>query len=123
MANNSGARGIAGLQGELWGGLAAMLVALPSAIAFGVATYAPLGAGYVGAGALAGILGAVALGIVAPLLGGAPRLISAPCAPAAAVMAALAAGLLAGGRSPLRPEAVVLLLTLVGLIAGGLQVL
>ena len=123
MANNSGVRGIAGLQGELWGGLAAMLVALPSAIAFGVATYAPLGAGYVGAGALAGILGAVALGIVAPLLGGAPRLISAPCAPAAAVMAALAAGLLAGGRAPLRPEAVALLLTLVGLIAGGLQVL
>ncbi len=123
MANKSRGRGVAGLQGELWGGLAAMLVALPSAIAFGVATYAPLGAGYVGAGALAGILGAVALGIVAPLLGGAPRLISAPCAPAAAVMAALAAGLLAGGRSPLRPEAVVLLLTLVGLIAGGLQVL
>ena len=123
MANQSRARGVSGLQGELWGGLAAMLVALPSAIAFGVATYAPLGAGYVGAGALAGILGAVALGIVAPLLGGAPRLISAPCAPAAAVMAALAAGLLAGGRSPLRPEAVALLLTLVGLIAGGLQVL
>ena len=115
--------GVAKLQGELWGGLAAMLVALPSAIAFGVATYAPLGAGYVGTGALAGILGAVALGIVAPLLGGAPRLVSAPCAPAAAVMAALAAGLLAGGRSPLRPEAVPLLLTLVGLIAGVLQVL
>ena len=38
-------------------------------------------------------------------------------------MAALAASLLAGGRSPLRPEAVALLLTLVGLIAGGLQVL
>jgi len=33
-------------------------------------TYAPLGAGYVATGALAGILGAVALGIVAPLLGG-----------------------------------------------------
>jgi SulP family sulfate permease len=116
-------KGAGRLQGELWGGLAAMLVALPSAIAFGVATYAPLGSGYVGTGALAGILGAVALGIVAPLLGGAPRLISAPCAPAAAVMAALAAGLLAGGRSPLRPEVVPLLLTLVGLIAGGLQVL
>ena len=116
-------QGVARLQGELWGGLAAMLVALPSAIAFGVATYAPLGAGYVATGALAGILGAVALGIVAPLLGGAPRLISAPCAPAAAVMAALATSMLAGGRSPLRPEAVPLLLTLVGLIAGALQVL
>jgi SulP family sulfate permease len=123
MASATSDKGVSSLQGELWGGLAAMLVALPSAIAFGVATYAPLGAGYVATGALAGILGAVALGIVAPLLGGAPRLISAPCAPAAAVMAALAAGLLAGGRSPLRPEAVPLLLTLVGLIAGVLQVL
>jgi SulP family sulfate permease len=123
MASATSNKGVSSLQGELWGGLAAMLVALPSAIAFGVATYAPLGAGYVATGALAGILGAVALGIVAPLLGGAPRLISAPCAPAAAVMAALAAGLLAGGRSPLRPEAVPLLLTLVGLIAGVLQVL
>jgi SulP family sulfate permease len=123
MAAATSNKGVSSLQGELWGGLAAMLVALPSAIAFGVATYAPLGTGYVATGALAGILGAVALGIVAPLLGGAPRLISAPCAPAAAVMAALAAGLLAGGRSPLRPEAVPLLLTLVGLIAGVLQVL
>jgi len=87
MASATSNKGVSSLQGELWGGLAAMLVALPSAIAFGVATYAPLGAGYVATGALAGILGAVALGIVAPLLGGAPRLISAPCAPAAAVMA------------------------------------
>ena len=29
----SKAKGVSGLQGELWGGLAAMLVALPSAIA------------------------------------------------------------------------------------------
>ena len=40
----------------------------------------------VAAGALAGMVGAAALGLVAPLLGGTPRLISAPCAPAAAVL-------------------------------------
>src|SRR3990167_6465373 len=85
---------------DAWGGMAAMLVALPSAIAFGVAMYAPLGPGFAGAGALAGILGTVAIGLLAPALGGAPRLISAPCAPAAAVMAALCVRLLGEGSSP-----------------------
>ena len=102
------------------GGLAAMLVALPSAIAFGVAMYAPLGPGFAGAGALAGVLGTVAIGLIAPALGGAPRLISAPCAPAAAVMAALCASLLAGGGSP---ESIVVSLVLVGLFSGALQAL
>ena len=76
--------------GDLWGGTAAMLVALPSAIAFGVAIYSPLGPGHVADGALAGMLGAIVLGLVAPALGGTQRLISAPCAPAAAVLAAFA---------------------------------
>jgi len=98
--------------------MAAMLVALPSAIAFGVAVYAPLGPGFVGAGALTGVLGTVALGLLAPALGGAPRLISAPCAPAAAVMAALCAGLLDGGASA---ERIVVSLALVGLFSGVLQ--
>lgn len=34
--------------GDFWGGLAAMLVALPSAIAFGVIIYSPLGTSYGG---------------------------------------------------------------------------
>jgi MFS superfamily sulfate permease-like transporter len=67
-----------GLKGDAWGGLAAMLVALPSAIAFGVTIYAPLGGGYSAQGAVAGILGATALGLVAAVFGGAQRLISAP---------------------------------------------
>lgn len=105
--------------GELWGGFAAMLVALPSSIAFGIVIYANLGADYVATGVLAGILGAIALGVVAPALGGAPRLISAPCAPAAAVLGGLAAPLL-GDRSP---SEVIVLLTLIGLLAGLLQLL
>jgi len=76
--------------GDLWGGVSAMLVALPSAIAFGVTIYAPLGSSFGARGAAAGILGATALGIVASVFGGAKRLISAPCAPAAAVLSALA---------------------------------
>ncbi len=103
---------------DAWGGLAAMLVALPSAIAFGVAMYAPLGPGFAGAGALAGVLGTVAIGLIAPALGGAPRLISAPCAPAAAVMAALCAELISGGAPA---ERVIVSLALVGLFSGLLQ--
>ena len=112
--------------GELWGGLAAMLVALPSALAYGVAAYSPLGGPYLAQGALAGFLGAIVLGLVAPLSGGAPRLITAPSAPAAAVLAALAGTFLAGsqtGVGPLAPDKVVILLLLIGLLAGGLQVL
>ena len=103
---------------DTWGGMAAMLVALPSSIAFGVAMYAPLGAGFAGAGALTGIIGTVAIGLFAPALGGAPRLISAPCAPAAAVMAALCARLLDGGAPP---EHIIVSLALVGLFSGVLQ--
>ncbi len=112
------ADGAPGAWTDAGGGLAAMLVALPSAIGFGVAMYAPLGPGYAGAGALAGMLGTVALGLAAPALGGAPRLISAPCAPAAAVMAALCAKLAAAGAGP---EAVMFALALTGLLSGGLQ--
>ena len=106
------------LVGDAWGGLAAMLVALPSAIAFGVTIYSPLGGSYAAYGALAGILGATALGLVAPVLGGTNRLITAPCAPAAAVLAALAAEMLAKGTPA--PSAL-LLLTVIGLLTGVVQ--
>ena len=66
------------LSGDLWGGLAAMLVALPAAIAFGVAIYSVVGSAQTGLGALAGILGATALGLIAPAFGGTRRLITAP---------------------------------------------
>lgn len=78
------------LAGDFWGGLAAMLVALPSAIAFGVTIYAPLGASYAAQGAIAGILGTFALGLFAASFGGTRRLITAPCAPAVAVFSAFA---------------------------------
>ena len=107
------------LAGDLWGALASSLVALPASIAFGVAIFAPLGTDP-GAGALAGVLGAVALGIVASLLGGTPGLVSAPCAPAVAVMAAFAVQMLA--QSPPDPARVIVLMTVVGLLAGLLQV-
>ncbi|MEK7400774.1 MAG: SulP family inorganic anion transporter [Gemmatimonadota bacterium] len=105
--------------GELWGGASAMLVALPSAIAFGVTIFAPLGVDYAAQGAVAGILGAMALGLVAPLAGGTDRLISAPCAPAAAVLSALALDLTAGG---VPAAGVVAMLMIVALMTAALQI-
>ena len=106
------------LAGDFWGGLAAMLVALPSAIAFGVTIYASLGGSFAAYGALAGILGATALGLVASLAGGTKRLITAPCAPAAAVLSAFAIQQIEAGT----PDATVLiLLTVMALMCGALQ--
>ncbi len=107
------------LTGDIWGGLAAMLVALPSAIAFGVTIFAPLGGSLAVQGAMAGILGATALGLIAPYFGGSSRLITAPCAPAAAVLSALALGYAQQG---IAPTTALLLLALIGLLAGGIQI-
>jgi len=115
------AEGRTALVNDFWGGLSAMLVALPASLAFGVAIVAPLGPAYSGAGALSGLLGAFAMGLVAAALGGTPRLVSAPCAPAAAVMGALA---LALSSDPHRdPASTLLLLSIAALISGALQIL
>ena len=96
-----------------------MLVALPSAIAFGVAIYSPLGASYAAQGALAGILGVTALGLIAPVLGGTNRLITAPCAPAAAVLSAFALEFMHAGGGI---ESALLMVSMLGLLAGMLQI-
>ena len=107
-----------------WGGFAAMLVALPASIGYGVTIYAVLGPEAAGRGALAGIIGTIALGLVAPRFGGSTRLVSAPCGPAALLLGALAVTLNAGppdaiGAPPV--EKVLLGLTLVGLLAAAFQ--
>jgi SulP family sulfate permease len=107
------------LAGDFWGGLSAMLVALPAAIAFGVTIYAPLGVSYASQGAIAGILGAAALGIIAPSFGGTKRLITAPCAPAVAVLSAFAIEMTQKGVAP---GSALLLMGLVAVICGVLQV-
>ena len=56
------------LRGDLFGGLTAGIVALPLALAFGVAS---------GFGAVAGLYGAIAVGFFAALMGGTPTQISA----------------------------------------------
>ncbi len=97
-----------------------MLVALPSAIAFGVTIYSPLGGSYAAQGALAGIVGTAALGVVASTFGGTKRLITAPCAPAAAVLSALTIELVAKG---IQPQQIILMLAGVALLCGIFQII
>lgn len=105
---------------DFWGGLAAMLVALPAAIAFGVTVYAAISPSHAALGALAGIVGATVIGLIASILGGTERLISAPCAPAAALLSAFAIEFL---RQGMPGGNVILLLLMLGILAGMFQVL
>ena len=70
------------LRGDVLGGVTAAFVALPLALAYGVAS---------GMGAAAGLYGAIAVGFFAAFLGGTPTQISGPTAPMAIVVAAVVA--------------------------------
>lgn len=108
------------LSGDIWGGFAAMLVALPSAVAFGVTILAPLGSQFTAQGAIAGILGVCFLGVIAAIFGGTQKLISAPCAPAAAVLSALTIQMTAQGSTA---AAILMTLFLVALVSSLIQIL
>lgn len=77
------------LRGDLFGGLTTAIISLPLALAFGVAS---------GAGAVAGLYGAVCVGFFAALFGGTPTLISEPTGPMTVVMTAVIASMTA--RNP-----------------------
>ena len=66
------------VQGDTFGGLTAGIVALPLALAFGEQTEL---------GAIAGLYGAIAIGIIAAILGGTKTQISGPTAPMTVVSA------------------------------------
>ncbi len=66
------------LRGDIFGGLTAAVVALPLALAFGVAS---------GAGPMAGLYGAICVGLFAALFGGTPCQVSGPTGPMTVVMA------------------------------------
>jgi SulP family sulfate permease len=108
------------MAGDFWGGFAAMLVALPASIAFGVTIYAAISPSHAALGALAGIIGASVIGLIASTFGGTDRLISAPCAPAAAVLSAFAIGMVHDG---VPAGNIVLMLLMLGILAGIFQVL
>jgi sulfate permease, SulP family len=112
-------KNIAQLRGDLFGGLAAMLVALPSAIAYGIIIFSPIGPEFAAKGAVAGIIGSVVLGVLAPLFGGTPRLVSSPCAPAAAVLSVFAMETAGAGAVP--REMIPLFIAIVACGAGLIQ--
>ena len=66
------------LRGDVFGGLTAAVVALPLSLAFGVAS---------GLGAVAGLYGAIVVGLLGALLGGSKTQISGPTAPLSVAMA------------------------------------
>ncbi len=68
------------VRGDIFGGITATVIALPMALAFGVAS---------GAGPAAGLWGAVLVGFFAALFGGTPTLISEPTGPMTVVMTAV----------------------------------
>lgn len=68
------------LKGDLFGGVTTAIVSLPMALAFGVAS---------GAGAQAGLWGAILVGLFAAVFGGSRTLISEPTGPMTVVMAAV----------------------------------
>ena len=74
------------VKGDIFGGITAAVIALPMALTFGVAS---------GAGASAGLWGAILVGFFAALFGGTPTLISEPTGPMTVVMTAVIAGLTA----------------------------
>ncbi|MDJ0799785.1 MAG: SulP family inorganic anion transporter [Calothrix sp. MO_167.B12] len=74
------------LRGDLLGGITAAIVALPLALAFGVSS---------SAGAIAGLYGAISVGLFAALFGGTPSQISGPTGPMTVVMATVFTGMIA----------------------------
>ncbi|MDA3933146.1 MAG: SulP family inorganic anion transporter [Gammaproteobacteria bacterium] len=89
------------LRGDIYGGITTGIVALPLALAFGVAS---------GAGPIAGLYGAIFVGFLASLFGGTPTNISGPTGPMVVVFAGLFASM-AG-----RPELVFTAVMLAGLM-------
>ena len=74
------------VRGDLFGGITAAVVALPLALAFGVSS---------GAGAIAGLYGAIIVGFFAALFGGTPSQISGPTGPMTVVIATVFSGVAA----------------------------
>jgi SulP family sulfate permease len=74
------------LQGDIFGGITAAVIALPMALTFGVAS---------GAGASSGLWAAILIGFFAALFGGTPTLISEPTGPMTVVTTAVIASLTA----------------------------
>jgi SulP family sulfate permease len=101
------------LRGDFFGGLTAGIVALPLALAFGAQTEM---------GAMAGLYGAIGIGILAAVFGGTPTQISGPTAPMTVVSAAVIANAITESGAASLAEALPIIIATF-LLAGVLEVL
>ncbi len=97
------------VKGDIFGGITAAVIALPMALTFGVAS---------GAGASAGLWGAILIGFFAALFGGTATLISEPTGPMTVVMTAVIASLTAAN-----PDQGMAMAFTVVMLAGVFQIL
>jgi SulP family sulfate permease len=98
------------LRNDLFGGLTAAIVALPLALAFGVAS---------GAGPVAGLYGAICVGFFAAMFGGTPAQISGPTGPMTVVAATVFTHY---GSSPAHAFTVVMIAGLFQILFGYLKI-
>ena len=97
------------LKGDLFGGVTTAIISLPLALAFGVAS---------GAGAEAGLWGAILVGLFAALFGGSTSLISEPTGPMTVIMTAVLTSMMAK-----YPETGIAMSFTVVMMAGAFQVM
>ncbi len=97
------------LKGDIFGGVTTAIISLPLALAFGVAS---------GAGAEAGLWGAIMVGFFAALFGGSSTLISEPTGPMTVIMTAILTSMMAK-----YPESGMAMSFTVVMMAGAFQIL
>jgi SulP family sulfate permease len=97
------------LKGDLFGGVTTAIISLPLALAFGVAS---------GAGAEAGLWGAIMVGFFAALFGGSSSLISEPTGPMTVIMTAVLTSMIAK-----YPETGMAISFTIVMMAGAFQIL
>jgi len=105
--------------GDLWGGIAAVSVTLPQAMAFGAALFAVFGA-TAASGAMAGLIAAIAFSLASGLAGGTRGMVSAPTGPTFVLLSGTAVAFLKQGVAA---DQVWMALVWVLLIAGAMQLL
>lgn len=97
------------VKGDMFGGVTTAIISLPLALAFGVAS---------GAGAEAGLWGAIMVGLFASLFGGSNTLISEPTGPMTVIMTAVLTSMMAK-----YPETGMAMTFTVVMMAGAFQIL
>jgi SulP family sulfate permease len=111
------------LRGDFLGGVTTSVIALPLAIAFGVAAFAPLGPEYVAQGALAGLYASIIAGAFASIFGGTPSQISGPTAPMSVIVTSVIVSLMKDpelANLGVTQVEIILLLVSVTIVLGGL---